>query len=62
MNSFVINKSNLLKGVEAHPSCNLVVEIQVPKGQGGYELLMVAYGWTIVNLFDSSRELQGGCI
>lgn len=56
-----INKSNLLKGIKAHPSCNLVVEVQVPKQDDEWnETNWIAYGWSIINLFDYKRDINAG--
>lgn len=55
----VFGKSTFLKGVQAHPSTNLVVEIQVPKPKAvdGTTGQFVSLGWTVINIFDSYRKL-----
>jgi len=55
-----IDKSNLIKGIKAHPSCNLVIEVQVPKVNNYNDVTWVAYGWTIINLFDYKRDVNAG--
>jgi hypothetical protein len=55
-----VNKSNLIKGIKGHPSCNLVIEVQVPKIDAYGDTTWVAYGWTILNLFDFKRDVNAG--
>ena len=61
-NCFLVNRSNLLKGIPGHPSCNLIIEVQVPKAASLGDPKFVAYGWTLVNVFDHQRELNSGKI
>lgn len=59
MNMVLFKKSNVIKGISAHPMTNFVVELQVPKSV--YEPnVWVSYGWTILNIFDIKRELNAG--
>ena len=56
-----VEKEILLKGIKSHPSCNLIIEVQVPKVIDEYEPpKWVAYGWTLINLFDYKRDLNVG--
>ena len=56
-----INKSNMLKGIKAHPSCNLIIEVQVPKPTESYEEQQyIAYGFSMINLFDFKRAINAG--
>ena len=58
----MFNKSNLVKGVEAHPSSNLIIEVQVPRPSAidGAVGTFVSLGWTVFNIFDYNRDLVTG--
>ena len=55
-----MNRSNLLKGIEAHPSCNIILEVQVQQANQDNEGWFVSFGWTLLNLFDHRRDLDKG--
>jgi hypothetical protein len=48
----LMNRSNLLRGIESHPSCNIILEVQVTQANQDNDGWFIAFGWTIINLFD----------
>jgi len=59
-NAFILGKSNLIKGVQAHASSNIIIEVQVPRPGQADENFFVSFGWTLLNLFDIERRLNAG--
>jgi len=59
-NRIIFRELATIKNIQPHPSSTLIIEIQVPKPNGGSQPKFVSYGWTLLNLFDSNYNFNRG--